>query len=59
VSIVSAGDRIVQNMSETEIADLLAQLVKQAEAQTQLLRSIDLRLSDVNQGIATVVDGVG
>jgi len=44
-------------MSETEIGDILAQLVNQAEEQTRLLQSIDAHLADVSQGIATAADG--
>ena len=54
--VMSAGIPIVAFMDESTIADLLSTLVRQGEEQTELLKSIDARLVDVIQGVATVAD---
>ena len=43
-------------MDEPAITDLLSSLLRQGEEQTELLKSIDNRLVEVIQGVATVVD---
>ena len=43
-------------MDETTVSELLAALVRQGEEQNELLRSIDGRLIEVIQGVATVAD---
>jgi hypothetical protein len=53
---MSAGIPIVEIMDESTVSDLLSTLVRQGEEQTELLKSIDARLVDVIQGVATVAD---
>ena len=43
-------------MNENTADELLSRLIQQGEEQTELLRSIDRRLVDVIQGVATVAD---
>jgi len=43
-------------MDETTVNELLATLIRQGEEHSELLRSIDNRLIDVIEGIATVAD---
>jgi hypothetical protein len=43
-------------MDEPQIAELLSSLLRQREEQIELLKSIDNRLVEVIQGVATVVD---
>ena len=43
-------------MDESKVTDLLSALLQQGEEQTELLRSIDARLVEVIQGVATVAD---
>ena len=43
-------------MDEKTVSELLTALIRQGEEQTQLLRSIDDRLVEVIQGVATVAD---
>ena len=38
--------------------ELISALLQQGDEQTMLLRSIDAKLDDVIQGLATVADGV-
>ena len=43
-------------MDENTVTELLTALIRQSEEQTELLRSIDNRLVEVIQGVATVAD---
>ena len=43
-------------MDEKTVSELLSALIRQGEEQTELLRSIDNRLVEVIQGVATVAD---
>jgi hypothetical protein len=43
-------------MDESNVAELISALVQQGEVQTELLRSIDARLVEIDQGVATVAD---
>jgi len=43
-------------MDEKTVSELLTVLIRQGEEQTELLRSIDNRLVEVIQGVATVAD---
>ena len=47
-------------MDEKTVSELLTTLIQQGEEQAELLRSIDSRLVEVIQGVATVADvGIG
>jgi len=47
-------------MDEKTVGELLTTLIQQGDEQTELLRSIDSRLVEVIQGVATVADvGIG
>lgn len=43
-------------MDESDVTNLLSALLRQGEVQAELLRSIDARLVEVVQGLATVAD---
>ena len=43
-------------MDDTSVGELLRTLIQQGAEQTELLRSIDNRLVELIQGVATVVD---
>jgi len=45
-------------MNDSEISGLLTRLVEQSESQVALLTAISAKLDELNQGIATVADGV-
>ena len=45
-------------MDDPEILGLLTRLVEQSESQVTLLTAISAKLDELNQGIATVADGV-
>lgn len=45
-------------MEDSEIQDLLRSIVEQSESQVALLTAISAKLDEMNQGIATVADGV-
>lgn len=45
-------------MEDSEISGLLTRLVEQSESQVTLLAAISAKLDELNQGIATVADGV-
>lgn len=43
-------------MDEKSVSELFTKLIQQSEEQTELLRSIDNRLVEVIEGVATVAD---
>lgn len=45
-------------MEDSETSDLLRRLLEQSEAQVTLLTAMSAKLDEMNQGIATVADGV-
>jgi hypothetical protein len=45
-------------MEDSETSDLLKKLLEQSEAQVALLTAMSAKLDEINQGIATVADGV-
>lgn len=45
-------------MEDPETVDLLRRLLEQSEAQVTLLTAMSAKLDELNQGIATVADGV-
>ena len=55
-TLLSVFGRTVGVMDEKSVSELLSALVRQGEEQTEMLHSIDNRLAEVIQGVATVAD---